>query len=169
MYLLIKLFYEICLFKKGPQDVPISRGLLFLLIPCYAGVSFLILILNTDVITAVLQVLVELVLVLGLTNMILLMAKKESRYLQTVSALIGTDTIISFFAIPVMATLVGQGSVNSLVVIVILMIWHWLVSGAIFSHALERPLAFGIGVAFLYILVSYQVMGWLFPEIIMTE
>ena len=34
------------------------------------------------------------------------------------------------------------------------------------SKALEQPFTFGLGVAFLYILVSYQVMALLFPEIL---
>jgi len=164
MYDLIKLFFDICLLKKGPQDMPVSNGLLFLLIPIYAGISFLILILSTDVVNAVLQIFVEVTLVLGSTKIILYLASKASRYQQTVSALIATDTIISFFAIPVMATLVGQESALALIVIVLLMLWHWLVSGAIFSQALEQPFAFGLGVAFLYILVAYQVMGLVFPE-----
>lgn len=49
------------------------------------------------------------------------------------------------------------------------MIWHGLISGSIFSQALEQPFTFGLGVAFLYILVSYQVMALLFPEIIIAE
>ncbi len=169
MYELIKLFFDICLFKKGPQDMPDSNGLLFLLIPIYAGVSFLILILSIDAIHAVLQIFVEIALVLGSTKVILYLASKTSRYQQTASALIATDTIISFFAIPVMATLIGQGSGLALIAIMLLMLWHWLVSGAIFSQALEQPFAFGLGVALLYILVAYQVMGLLFPEIIIVE
>ena len=77
-----------------------------------------------------------------------------------------TDALISFFALPAMATLVGQGTGLAFIAIILLMIWHWAVSGHIFSKALEQPFTFGLGVAFLYILVSYQVMAFLFPEIL---
>jgi hypothetical protein len=46
--------------------------------------------------------------------------------------------------------------------IVLLMLWHWLVSGHIFSNALNQPFTFGLGIAFLYILFSYTVMDTLF-------
>lgn len=169
MYQLILLFFDICLFKKGPQDIPVSAGLLFFLIPIYAGVSFLILLLNTDTNSAILQICIEIALVLGFSKVILYFANKPERYLQTACALVATDTLISFFALPVMATLIGQGSAVSFFSIIILMLWHWNVSGYIFSQALEKPFSFGLGVAFLYILVSYQVSVLLFPEIIITE
>jgi len=169
MYPLILLFFDICLFKKGPQDIPVSAGLLFFLIPIYAGVSFLILLLNTDANSAILQICIEIALVLGFSKAILYIAKKPERYLQTACALVATDTLISFLALPVMATLIGQGTALSFFSIVILMLWHWNVSGYIFSQALEKSFSFGLGIAFLYILVSYQVSALFFPEIIITE
>ena len=166
MYELLKLFFEICLFKKGPQDIPASNVLLRLLIPIYASVSFLMLILNSDGLNAAMQVLVEVMLILGSTWIILFIASKTARYQQTASALMATDALISFFALPAMATLVGQGTGLAFIAIILLMIWHWAISGHIFSKALEQPFTFGLGVAFLYILVSYQVMALLFPEIL---
>ena len=166
MYEFLKLFFDICLFKKGPQDIPASNVLLRLLIPFYASVSFLLLILNSDGLNAAMQVLVEIMLILGSTWIILFIARKPARFQQTASALMATDALISFFALPAMATLVGQGAGLAFLAIIMLMIWHWAISGHIFSNALEKPFTFGLGVAFLYILVSYQVMALLFPEIL---
>lgn len=166
MYEFLKLFFDICLFKKGPQDIPASNVLLRLLIPFYASVSFLLLILNSNGLNAAMQVLVEIMLILGSTWIILFIARKPARYQQTASALMATDALISFFALPAMATLVGQGAGLAFLAIIMLMIWHWAISGHIFSNALEKPFTFGLGVAFLYILVSYQVMALLFPEIL---
>lgn len=162
MYELIKLFFSICLLKKGPQDIPASSWFLRVLIIVYACVSFLILILSSDVFNAALQVLVEIVLILGLTGVILFFATKSARFQQTASALLATDALISFFALPAMATLVGQGTALAFYTIVLLMLWHWLVSGHIFSNALDQPFTFGLGIAFLYILFSYIVMDTLF-------
>ena len=162
MYELIKLFFSICLLNRGPQDIPVSNWLLRLLIIVYACVSFLILFLSSDVFNAVLQVVVEVVLILSITWMILFYAKKSPRFQQTVSALMATDALISLFALPAMATLIGQGTAVAFFVIIFLMVWHWLVSGHIFSNALDQPLTFGLGVAFLYILFSYIVMDTLF-------
>ena len=168
MYELLKLFFKICLFKKGPQDIPASSWLLRLLIVAYALVNFLLLKLSSDSYSAFLQVLVEILLILGSSWVILFIARKPARYQQMTSALIATDAVISFFALPAMATMMGQGSALALIVIILLMLWHWLISGHIFSNALEQPFTFGLGVAFLYILVSYQVMGLLFPELLVV-
>jgi len=168
MYSLLTLFFDICLFKKGPQDVPVSKWLLFLLIPIYAGISFLILILTSDVINAILQIIVEITFVLVSAKVVLFVANKSDRYQQTANALIATDSIISFAAIPVMATLINQGSANSYTAITLLMLWHWAVSGHIFSQALEKHFSIGLGIALLYILLAYQLMALLFPEMLVS-
>lgn len=162
MYELLKLYFDICLFRKGPQDVPFSGSIFRLLILVYASVSFLIMILSNNSLNALLQVLVEVMLILGLSWVILFFAKRPARYHQTASALLGTDALISLFSIPAMATLVGQGTLLAFIVIVLLMIWHWVVSGHIFCNALEQSFTFGLGIAFLYILTSYIVMDFLF-------
>ena len=43
--------------------------------------------------------------------------------------------------------------------------WHWAVTGHIIHNALEQSLSFSLGLAFLYLLGSYQVMALLFPEV----
>lgn len=169
MFELLQLFFDICRFKKGPQDIPPEKGVLYLLIPIYAGISFLAVFLSASAMEAIQQVFVEIVLLLSLTKIILFVAGKQSRYYQTASALVGTDTIISFCAIPVLATFLGQGSVNSAVALVLLMGWSWLVSGKIFSEALGLSFPLGLSVALLYILAFYQVSWMLFPEISMLE
>lgn len=170
MYELLSLVFAICIFKKGPQDLPASRALIYLLALIYVGVSFLILIVNVHWVTAISQVLVELVLMLGLCWAILRIAKKPARYQQAVCALIATDAFISFLALPSATTLAGQdGAGLALIFVVLLMIWHWLIAGHIFSRALSQPMVFGLGVAFMYQLTSYQVIGALFPKLMLAE
>ena len=169
MFELLKLFFDICLFKKGPQDIPGYSSLLRLLILVHMSVSYLVLRLNMNSTDAAWQVLVEVILILGLAWPILLLAKKPVRFQQTASALLGTGAVISFIAIPAMATLVSQGTGLAFFAVILLMIWHWAVTGHIFSQALDQPFSFGLGIAFIYIFVSYQIIGLLFPEIIITE
>lgn len=164
---LLKLFIDICLLKKGPQDIPVSNWLFRLLIIICTFVDGIILVLSRHDLNAILQAMVEVILILGLTWVILNVAKKQARFQQTVSALLATDILISLLALPIM--LINNGSGFVFLIIILLMIWHWVVSGHIFSHALGKPFTFGLGIAFLYILVSIQVMGVLFPEVILTE
>ncbi len=169
MYELIKLFFEIAIFKKGPQDIPGSSWLLKLLIPVYMTINLLILLLSSNLFDALMQVVVEVLLILGFAWGIMVVARKPERFQQTACALVGTDALISLFAIPALATLIGQGSALAFLVVVLLMLWHWVVTGYILKHALSKPLIFGLGVAFLYILVSFQVMGLLFPELVTNQ
>jgi len=169
MYELILLFFDICLFRKGPQDVPVSKWLLQFLVSITIAVSFLLSQLTADTGKALLQATVEVTLIVAFSWAILLIAKRPARFLQTACALLATDAIISFFAIPAMATLAGQVAGLAFLVIILLMVWHWLVSAYIFGKALQQSFSFGLGVAFLYILSSYQVMALLFPELIVAE
>ncbi len=169
MFELLSLIFGICIFKKGPQDIPASKVLIQLLIPVYAVISFLMLILSTDWYSAFLQVAVEILLILCLCWAILLIANQAARYQQTVCALLATDALISFIALPSMATLIGQGAGLAYLAIILLMVWHWAITGHIFSQALDRPIAFGLAVSFMYILTTYQVMGTLFPATVLME
>lgn len=165
MYELLTLFFDICLLKKGPQDIPFSKWLFHFLIILYTSISFINLYLSGDPFLSSVQVTVDLMLILSITWVILFVANKLARYQQTMNALLATATIISFFSLPAMATLIGQGNVLSLVAMIFFMLWHWVISGHIFSQSLEQPFLFGLGVAFLYILSSFQVMALLFPEV----
>ncbi len=166
MLKIIKLFMAVCLFKRGPQDVPYSPALLGMLLAVNAAVSFLAIYLTADFLQTVLQILVSLLLLLAGSYVILAIGRKLGRFCQTASALLGADTFISFFALPALATLAaGQGSASVYFFLLALMIWHWAVAGHIFRHALEKPYPVGLAVAFLYITAAYQVMAMLFPDI----
>lgn len=165
MYHLIVLFFQIAILRKGPQDVPATPWLLRLVLPVYVVVNVLILLLNSDLLTALLQITVDFVLLVGFSWPLLRFAGKPTRFRQTLCALLGTDTVISFCAIPAVASLNSQATDLAFFAMLALMVWHWLVSGHIFRHALDRPLFFGLGLALLYILISSQVMALLFPVI----
>ena len=165
MYQLIQLFFEIAILRKGPQDVPATPWLLRLILPVYVTVNVLILLLNSDLSTALQQIAVDFLLITGFSWPLLYFAGKPARFRQTLCALLGTDTVISFFAIPAVASLNTQANELAFFAMLVLMVWHWLVTGHIFRHALDRPLFFGLGLALLYILISSQVMALLFPVV----
>jgi len=166
MFDIIKLLFDICLFKKGPQDVPYSAWLLRLLLVVYVCVRVLMLSIHFDSLNVLLQVVVDIFLVAGFFWILLSLARKQGRFYQVLSAALGTDALISFFALPGMATMeTGHGELWVLLVMLGLIGWHWSVTGHIIRNALEKSLSFGLGLAFLYLLGSYQVMALLFPEV----
>jgi len=167
MFEITKLFWDICLLKKAPQDIPYSVWFFRVTVAIYAFTSFLIIYLSTGWWEAMQQVLVGIVIIVTITLIILLLASKTARFYQTATAILGTDAMINFFAIPALATIItGRASEISNLILFGLMIWQWLISGHIFRNALSANFPFGLGVALLYIVISYWVMATLFPQIV---
>ncbi|MFZ2450081.1 MAG: hypothetical protein CTY16_13965 [Methylobacter sp.] len=165
MFEIIKRLFDICLFRKGPQDLPRQAFLLYLLVFFNVLVSFLILHMGNTGFKSALQAATGPILEMCFCAFTLFCFGKLPRYQQTLSALLGTDALISFFALPVMATMmVGQGGLGAFLLMAGLIIWHWAVIGHILRHALGQHLSFSLGVALLYLLASYKVMALLFPE-----
>lgn len=165
MYELVLLFFQIAIFRKGPQDVPAAPFILKLILPAYVVIHYLIFLLNGVASTALLQILADFGVIVLFYWPLLYFAGKTTRFPQTLAAIIGTDIIVNFFALPAIATLNSHANTLAYFVMLGLILWHWLVSGHILRHALDRPLFFGLGLALLYIILSSQVMTALFPEI----
>ena len=166
MYDIIKILFDICLFKKGPQDLPYSVWLLRILLVVYISIRVLMLSIHFDWLNVLLQVIVEIFLVAGFIWIILYPPRKLGRFYQVISAVLGTDAVISFMALPAIASMeTGQGGLLVFLVMLGLIGWHWAVTGHIIRNALGQNMIFSLGLAFLYLLGSYQVMELLFPEV----
>jgi len=166
MYEIITRLFDICLFKKGPQNLPSSVWWLRIGLVVDVMVSFLMANLSRDWLTALLQAIVSALLIIGFSWLMLYLSRKRQRFYQTTTALLGTDALIGFIALPGMASMmIGRGIFLAFIVTVGLMIWHWAVAGHIIRNALGQTWTFSLGLAFLYILGSYQVIALLFPEV----
>lgn len=166
MFEIVKLLFNICLFRKGPQDLPHSPRLFWIVVLIYAGISFLMLNIDLHWTFALLQTLASILLAVVFSWTMLYLGRKSARFYQTACSLLGADALISFFTLPATATIVtGRLAWLALVVMVVSMVWYWAVAGHIIRNALEKTMGFSLGLAFLYILVSYQVMAVLFPEV----
>ncbi len=166
MYAYLKLLFNICIFKKGPEDIPHSIQLLRLSTIAYACISYLLIQFSDGSIRALLQVATELIITFSFAALLLGTTKKLPRFIQTTSTLLGTDALISAFAIPVLAML-HQDSSNMPVILTMLglMLWNWLVIAHIIRRALNKSFSFALGIAFLYVFSASQIMGTLFPSI----
>lgn len=161
---LIQLFIDICLFRRGPQDVPASRLLLGLAVAIYLGVGVALLGIEGMSVESVLQALVELLILLGFVWANLTFVRLQGRFVQTATAMLGSDALISSFAIPLVAWMaLSEGARGAYLLLLLLMLWHLAVVAHILRHALSRPLGVGIGLAIVYVVASYQVMFALFP------
>lgn len=159
----VVLFIDVCLFKRGPQHVPASRFLLVLSLIAYALVGEVLLSVEADWWVAALQVAVEAVLLLAFTGVVLFLAGRSARYLQTATALLATDAVISTPGALILYWWLANPAVRAFqMALFALMIWHIAVVGHILRHALSRPLLHGVLLAVLYVVISYQIMNAIF-------
>ena len=168
MFEIVRLFYDILLFKKGPEDVPFSPLLTRLTLVVYALVSFLMICMSSRWFHALLEMATDIVILIIFTRVALAWVHQSERYQQTFCALLGTDALITLCAIPATATMLipsGEIPVLGFFIVLGLMLWHWAVIGHILSHALSQSLSFGLGLALLYIIAAYQIIALLFPPI----
>ena len=168
MFKLLKLFFEIALLKKSPKDIPSSFFLQTLVVAIYLFINFLMRFISVSWTQALLEIAIELIFIAIFCRVILSWVKKIARYRQTFIALLGVDALISFCAFPALATLNTPMPENSsfflfaALISIIFILWHWLTAGHIFRHALSEPFVFGLGIALLYLILSYQLNVVLF-------
>jgi len=106
-----------------------------------------------DWLDTLLQIMVEIFLLVGFAWIALYLVRKLGRFSQMLAALLSTDALISFFALPAIASMAsGHGGILVFSVMLGLIGWHWAVTGHIIRHALDKNLIFSLGLAFLYLL-----------------
>jgi hypothetical protein len=161
---ILRLFLDLCLFRKGPEDTPASPFLLALTLLGYALVGLLILSFQTGPDVALLQVVVEGGLNLAFLRVLLGVVRKPHRFVQAAIALMGTDALISLLALPLLLAQ-GVAAVGGMVhlPLLVMMVWNVAVSGMILGRAISRPLSVGVAVALLYTVASILLMAKLFP------
>jgi len=160
MSAIIKTLFEICLLRKGPEDLPADTSLLMLLV----GVSLFV---SVWLGSAVHNF--QIAIMLGLVGMLfsyaftkILLTKKPERFMQTFCAMLGTGILIDIISIPIIYPLLGERlDENSAVLFKLLAlaiyIWFVVVCGSIFSRALSSALGYGISISVGYILLGYMI------------
>ncbi len=163
MFEIIRLFWDICLLRKGPQDCPYSFFLLQLAIVLNILVNFLLLHLSTGWVETLQQIAVEITMTLGFAYAVLWFFKKTGRFYQTATALLGSDIVISFIGLPIFSTFsTDRPFPFANVLILLLMIWYWLVIGHILRHALDKHWSIGLSFSLLYIYSASAFINMLF-------
>lgn len=165
---LVRPFLEICILRKGPQDLPASGLLLGIAVCAHVLMSILLSVVTLNAWQAVLAGLTDTLLVLILTGTLLYAHRQKTRIVQTLTAMTGTGAIITLVAIPVFSWLYslqssGSGSPLAGLLVLALIAWSLGISGHILRHALSIPYFLGIFIAFVFFWISHSVFTSLFP------
>lgn len=165
---LVRPFVEICVLRRGPQDLPVSTLLLGIMLVAHTVSSILLSAVTLNVWKALMAGITDTLLVALLTGSLLYVYRLQARIVQTLTAMTGTGAIITLVAIPLFTWLqsgqqAGQGSPLAALLVLGIIAWSLGVSGHILRHALSIPYFLGILIAFAFFWISHTVFNALFP------
>ena len=166
-----KAFLDICLLKKGPEDLPKSSVLLFLSLFMYTLIDVLLTVQSRPFEHALMVSLVDVGFLLGVTSLILRQHQKFDRWHQTMTALFGTGVILSIFIFPLVFFSGVQNQYEAwlqqiiIILFLIMVVWKVAVLAHIMRHAISTSIGIATMIAVLYILMSSLLITMLFPEI----
>jgi hypothetical protein len=173
---LIRLFVEIALHRKGPQDVPAASVVFALALLAYLVVGAAVLWPSSASMGGLLAHLtLDLVLLVLLVGGLLLATGRMARARQTLAAMFGTGALLSAAALPfvwIAARTIGdEGAVPgmempallSAMALFLLLLASLFVAGHILRHALGWSYAAGVLVAVTYFAASLAVFRGVFP------
>jgi hypothetical protein len=166
MKTLLNHFVDLCLLRRGPQDIPFSTQLL-------AGASLLNVLVGVvmivDVRTGVFSALAESLFDAGLMLAVLYFALRSqnrlARFVQAATALMGSSLLLGLLALPLISWSRNADSGEAGLLLLALIIWSMVVMGHILRHTFEVGLGIGIGLAFAYTLLSWNLALILFPVV----
>ena len=167
---LSKAFLDICLLRKGPQDLPKSSVLLTLCLILYTVLDVLLTVQTRPFTDALLVSLVDVGFLLVVTAIILRQHRYFERWGQTMTALCGTGVILGVFIFPLVygsAQNQYEGWLQQIIVLLFLVMvfWNIAVLAHIVRHAISTSMGIGIMIAILYIWMSSLLITMIFPEI----
>ncbi len=163
---LVRLFWGICCFKRSPEEVPYSPSLLIFVALCQWGLASLAWGYSQGFSYGFIAASVYLSTILILPYLVLRLAHKKMRYLQTQTALLGTSLVLNFVAglVIVVSLQLAQAFsfLEHLILVAIFMAVFWAVSvqGSIYRCALEKPRFVGVLIAIAVLLLSSNVFEW---------
>lgn len=172
---LVRLFIDIAMHRKAPQDVPAGSAVFGVALLAYLAVGVAVLWPSTDGMSELFSQLgTELLLTVVVFGGLLAVTGRGARAGQTLAALFGTGALLSALALPfvwVLARAIADGSPQpgteipvllSTLALFVLLFASLLVTGHILRHALDWSYAAGVLAASAYFALSTAVFRKLF-------
>jgi len=170
MQALIFRFFDICLLRAGPQDLPSSLFLLRLVVALSIAVAVLLNLQGEGFAQALMIASFSIATLTGFIYFTLRFSNKLSRFRQTLIALLGTDVILGLLMLPFKYHLTGaelEGKTIpaiALQFILLLLVWQISVFAHIVRHSLEVRFGYGFVISFAYVVFSWTLFGVIFKS-----
>lgn len=160
MQALIRFFFDLCLLRRAPQDLPASTTLFWVVLAAALTVGLAVgLAAGLPLGASLIQDILETGLMLGALYAGLYFTRHPGRFIQAASALLGTSALISLAAlIPLSLNPTGSEETDAAalgaVLLLALMVWSVVVAGHILRHTFGITLTQGAAIA-----VSFQILA----------
>jgi hypothetical protein len=167
----LRLFFDIARLRRGPEDVPVSAALLIATLVAYCLLSVVLtLALSSESTQVVAPLAVEVVLALLWIAVVLRLARKPERFMQTATAFFGFQLVLAPLVTVTLALMASHGQdptwqVPVLLLVLALVGWTVTVSTRIFVSATGWPVFLCIALVVLQALAIRGVLLALFPEV----
>lgn len=179
---LVLVFAEMALHRRGPDELPASRFLFGLILAGYLTVGFVSLLvrapaerlLELNILGSTVQlgffglVILDTLVYLLFFWLVLKAFDRSQRFLQTATALLGTETLLSIVGIPVLAWIDavrssdGEPTVGTFIYL-LLFLWSIDIAGFILSKALQNAYFVGVLIVIGYVMISFTLGEYFFP------
>lgn len=160
MSAIIKILFDICLLRKGPEDLPVHNSFIWLFVLASLVISLCLgSIIHDYQIAFILSV-------VGITTTFifakLLLIKKPERFTQTFCAMLGVSLLIDIISVPVIFPLLDETLNPTFKILFSFLaistyVWYVMVNGFIVSRAIAVTLGYGISIVIGYALVTYMI------------
>lgn len=168
---LARLYAQIAMLRKGPQDVPASAALLAATVAAYVVVNFAVSLLLPPVLGPWQQMLlIDVVFTIVWYAVLLRVLGKPERFMQTATAIFGYQAVLSPLSIA-SGWLIHRFQTDAAwqfplgVVYLVVVIWMIAVNGHVLKAALEWSMPSCIGLVILQILTAQLLLIALFPQV----
>ncbi|MDX1692583.1 MAG: hypothetical protein R3208_02385 [Ketobacteraceae bacterium] len=177
MKAILRLYWQICRFRAGPEEVPPVVALAVLTLLAYAALNFLVRVVFGELSVAYSAISLAVITGFwgGLVYSVLLFKKLSARFLQTFTAALGTDVVLSVLSLP-LAYIASQFPPDSVLVSLaaafwlLIFIWDVLVKGFIFHRAFNvSPLLgnlFSLMMNLLIMMLDQSLLAHFEPEVL---
>ncbi len=168
MKLIFRQFFNICLLRAGPQDLPSSAFLLALSLLLYITIGVLLTVISVPLAQAVVLVAADIALLGGLVYVLLWANNLLDRLIRVWTALLGSGAFFELIALPLLAwqqqimdnaqaeviSLDETGVIVSSLILWLVLFWNLIVVGHILRHALSTLFPIGVALSVAYMFIS---------------
>ena len=168
MWRLSLAFVDIALHRRGPEDLPASQFLFGLILVCYFAVGLAVLQIREPASSALRAVVFEGAVYMGFVWILLHLFGHSARFLQTASALLGTEIFLNLIAAPLVLWIELAGDADPApiaptLLFPLIILWGIDIAGFVLSRALQLPYIVGVLIVIGYLFGSLALRGVLFP------